>query len=84
MGTIESRLSTANLYEIGRKYGFPSFSILAVPRECDRVCWPLVGFVSVYEDSLISSLRVPFPSLYADIQEKYGISAAQQFPNGVL
>lgn len=86
-GTVSitaSCLSVANLHEIGRRFSFPPSAVLAVPRDSYRACFPPLGFVNIYEDSLISGLRVPIPSIYADIYEKYDISSAQFYPNGFL
>lgn len=78
------RLAVGLAFPLGRRFSFPSTTVLAIPRNCDRACWPPLGFATVYEDSLIAGLRVPFPSIYTGIQEKYGVPAAQLYPNGVL
>lgn len=84
VATLDSVLSTSYLYEVGRKFNFPPSTILDQPREGDRACFPPTAFVTIYEDHLVSSLRVPFPAIYAEIYEMFGVSPVQIYPNGVL
>lgn len=84
MSDTDSVLSTSYLHETACRFSFPQSAILAQPNEGDRACFPPSGFVTIYEDHLVSELRVPFPSIYFDIYEKYGISPTQIYPNGIL
>lgn len=84
MFTTGSVLSTSFIHKIGLKYSFSATAILAQPRDGDRACSPPRGFVTIYEDHLVSGLRFPFPSIYHEIYEKFGISPSQFYPNGIL
>lgn len=79
--TYVSSLKSKDLSQISRAYNFPPSAILAVPRKEDRACWPPLGFVTVYEDSLRGGLHVPYPTIYSEVQYHLGIPVAQLSPN---
>lgn len=81
--THASSLKASDLLWISREYRFPQSFRLVVPQPEDRACWPPVGFVGIYEDSPKGGLRVPYPTIYTELQHFLGISIAQLYPNAI-
>lgn len=81
--TYSSCFKAPDLLQIDREYGFPRSSLLVVLGPADRACWPPSGFVTIYEDSLKGGLRVPYPTIYTELQHQLGISIAQITPNAI-
>ena len=77
---LVSNLRMADLDRIRGRYEFPDGFSLAVPTEDAHV--HKHGFVTLYEDALIVSLRLPLHPLSWDLLIFFGITLDQLTPNG--
>lgn len=69
-----SILDESRIRFLARTYNFPPSAEMIVPRSEDRACAPPIGFVTIYEDSLRSGLRLPLPAPFAELQRRLGLA----------
>ena len=79
--SLESAMTLADLEGLRSLYYIPGESGLTLASSSDRVCFPLMGSVGVYEETLKAGLRFLLHPFIKRVLERFSLGLAQIVPN---
>ncbi|KAH0453700.1 hypothetical protein IEQ34_018024 [Dendrobium chrysotoxum] len=74
---VISTVTEDSFISFRKKFYFSNDLVMKVPARTDRACFPLPGYVTVYEFSLRAGLRFPLSSELINIQTICGVCLSQ-------
>lgn len=80
--SFKNSLPKERIREIATLYFIPPEVEITIPRMCDDVLHPLLGFCFVYVDHLKVSLCLSLFLLLVNILDHYHLTLSQLVPNG--